>query len=196
MGLEFELKYKSEAAQQTAIAMAYADLSWTTVQMRTVYYDTPTGALSGRHMTLRCRLENGVPVCTVKTPAQAGRGEWELRGCDSVEKAIPALCDMGAPRELLTLTEEGLVELCGAQFTRRAATITWEGTQLELALDSGFLLAGEKKVPLCEVEVELKEGLQADTVAWATVLAHRFGLVPEKKSKFRRALDLRGTENG
>lgn len=196
MGIEFELKYRAEATKQEAIAQAYADLQWKTLQMRTAYYDTPSGALSQRHMTLRCRMENGVPVYTVKTPAEGGRGEWELSGCAGIEEAVPALCEMGAPRELAQLCEEGLVHICGAEFTRRAAVVTWEGTQMELALDRGFLTAGEKKVPLCEVEVELKDGEYSKIVAWAVTLACQFGLMPEKKSKFRRALDLREKENG
>lgn len=196
MGVEFELKYSADAGKQEGIARRYADLCWKTFQMRTAYYDTPSGALSARHITLRCRMENGLPVCTVKTPEKGGRGEWEISGCESIEKAVPALCALGAPEELMVLCREGLVHICGAEFTRRAALVTWEGTKMELALDSGFLVAGERKTPLCEVEVELKDGDYSKIVAWAMTLAYEFGLKPEEKSKFRRALALREAENG
>lgn len=196
MGIEFELKYRAKPEQQERIAGAYENLAWKTYQMRTAYYDTPGGALSARHFTLRCRMENGVSVCTVKTPAESGRGEWELHGCDSIEKAIPTLVEMGAPAELTELCREGLVHICGAEFTRRAAEVIWEGAKMELALDSGFLMAGEKKEPLCEVEVERKDGEYGKIVAWAMTLAYEFGLTPEKKSKFCRARELRERENG
>ena len=52
------------------------------------------------------------------------------------------------------------------------------------------MLGGGQEIPLCEVEVELKSGDPETAVAFATALAQRFGLEPEKKSKFRRALAL------
>jgi inorganic triphosphatase YgiF len=59
-----------------------------------------------------------------------------------------------------------------------------------LALDSGVLIGGGRETPLCEVELELKEGNQEAMVLYARILAAKFGLVPERKSKFRRALEL------
>lgn len=189
MGLEFELKYKADPAAQERI---FRDLGpWDTTEMRTTYYDTPSGALAARKFTLRCRLENGTPVCTVKTPAgDQARGEWELTGQADIRKAIPVLCDMGAPRELLGLTQEGLEPICGAEFTRQAARIIEADATLELALDRGFLFAGETRLDLCEVEVELKSGNRETAVAWGALLAARYGLTPEPKSKFKRALEL------
>ena len=66
-----------------------------------------------------------------------------------------------------------------------------EDALLEIALDRGYLFAGEKQLPLCEVEVELKAGSQAAAVAYAKALAEKYGLIPEPGSKFRRALALR-----
>ena len=68
--------------------------------------------------------------------------------------------------------------------------IEFEGAQLELALDKGCLLGGGKEVPLCEVEVELKSGSEDAAVGFGVILARQFGLIPQKKSKFRRALAL------
>ena len=61
---------------------------------------------------------------------------------------------------------------------------------MELALDRGVLLGGGREVALCEVEVELKDGQPEAAVAFAQELAEKFGLRPEQKSKFRRALAL------
>ena len=63
---------------------------------------------------------------------------------------------------------------------------------MELALDRGVLLGGGKELPFAEAEVELKQGRDGDAVAFATELAARFGLIPEPKSKLRRALSLAG----
>ena len=76
------------------------------------------------------------------------------------------------------------------KFTRQAKTIVLEGCTVELALDRGILLGGGKELPLCEVEVELKSGSEDAAVDFAMALRREFGLQPEKKSKFRRALAL------
>ena len=188
MGREFELKYAASAAQQEAIAGEFGEFE--TISMETVYYDAPDGALSARRITLRSRMENGVSICTVKTPAQDGsRGEWEVP-CDCILDAVGKLCKLGAPEELAALTADGVVEVCGARFTRRAAAIYLPECTLELALDAGVLLGGGKEEALCEVELELKSGSETAAVAYAQGLAKKYGLRPESRSKFRRALAL------
>ena len=188
MGIEFELKYRATEEVQARIAKQID--TWKTLCMETTYYDTPEQALSQRWYTLRRRLENGVSVCTLKCPAQGGaRGEWEVLA-ETVEQAIPELCKLGGPEDLISLAREGVMPICGARFTRRAALVTLGDTVLELALDSGSLFSGERQIPLCEVEVELKQGERAQAMAYGTLLAQQYGLVPEKKSKFRRALAL------
>lgn len=189
MGVEIEVKLVGTARAHGEIREAYP-LQYHKTEMETTYYDTPEGTLSQRKITLRRRMENGVPVCTVKTPlADMGRGEWECGAAD-IDRGILELCKLGAPKELLLLTEAGVVPVCGARFTRYWATLDVDGTRLELALDSGVLTGGGKEIPLCEVEVELKSGDAAVAAAFAQSLAHRFGLKQEERSKFRRALAL------
>lgn len=192
MGREFELKYAAAPEQQAAIRELFPDL--VPIEMETTYYDTPAGDLSARRWTLRRRFEDGRSVCTLKTPAPGGaRGEWELEMGD-IRDAIPELCKLGAPEELVSLAENGVIQVCGARFTRLAGVISAEGCTLELALDSGILTGGGRTESLCEVEVELKAGSDADAVAYAQALARRFGLSPQPKSKYRRALELARTK--
>ena len=74
MGREFELKYRATPEQLSAIREKFGP--FTEIAMNTVYYDTPDGALRPRHWTLRRRMENGTPVCTLKIPGtDGGRGE-------------------------------------------------------------------------------------------------------------------------
>lgn len=188
MGREFELKYAASAEAFAALGAKWED--FTVISMETTYYDTPGCALSQRHMTLRRRMENGVSVCTVKTPdGTHGRGEWELE-CATIEAAIPMLCKLGASAELLELTKDGLVVSCGARFTRRAKLIELEGCTVEIALDEGVLIGGDRELPLREVEVELKSGSEDVAVAYAQALAAMYGLIPEPSSKFVRAQKL------
>ena len=188
MGVEYELKYSATEAQQDML-LSLAD-QWQTIAMETTYYDTPTLALSAVRFTLRRRLENGVSICTVKTPAPGNcRGEWETQ-CDDILSAIPVLCKLGAPKELEEITTDGVIAICGARFQRRAAQITHGSSVLEIALDHGQLFSGSHSIPLCEVEVELKSGDPADAIAFAGAIASRCGLQAEAASKFRRALNL------
>ena len=190
MGFEFELKYSLPEAVLPEVRQAYPG-SWQQFAMETTYFDTPSGELAQRRCTLRKRLENGVPVCTLKTPEQNGeRGEWEVEEADIVA-AIPKLCKLGAPEELLHLTRQGVVPVCGARFTRQARSLRLVDAVAELALDKGVLFAGDTQTPLCELEVEQKSGSRETVAAFARELAQSYGLQPEHKSKFQRARALK-----
>ena len=188
MGMELEWKYAATQEDLRRIRAFFGGFG--AVAMTTTYYDTPQGELSARRITLRSRRENRRTVCTVKTPNPDGsRGEWEVTGLP-IEEAIPELCKLGCPGDLADLTAQGIVPVCGARFDRLYRLERGPDFAVEIALDFGHLLAGDRKAPLCEVEIELKSGSQAVCVAFARKLAELYQLIPEEKSKFRRALDL------
>ena len=189
MGIEIELKYRATPEQQQAVLKACGAAA-RTISMETTYYDTADRQLSARRITLRRRLENGVSVCTLKTPAAGNaRGEWDcLR--DTIVEAIPELCKLANRDDLLELLQSGVMPVCGARFTRQAADIQTAEFTAELALDRGVLLGGGREMPLCEIELELKDGNPEAMREYMGLLAAVYGLVPERKSKFRRARDL------
>lgn len=190
MGREFELKYRADALALQALREEFGE--FVPITMETTYYDTPAGELGRMHWTLRRRYENGVSVCTVKTPADnGGRGEWEVR-CDDIRAAIAHLIARGAPEKLAQLSQTGLEEVCAARFTRLAITLELPGAVAELALDEGVLLGGGRELPFTEVEVEHKSGSETLVAAWAADLAERYALTPEPRSKVQRALALAG----
>lgn len=160
--------------------------------MATIYYDTADRALSARKWTLRLRQENYDLIATVKTPAGEDhtRGEWSCPA-QRIEEAIDTLVVQGAPKELLVLTAAGVQPLCLARFSRRAAEVRFaDGTVCELAGDVGAVCAGQKESPICEIEVELKQGDAEVAKAFADELCDRFGLKEEPLSKFQRAAKL------
>ena len=188
MGREFELKYSCSAENFEALKAAYE--GFTTIEMETTYYDTFDAKLNNRHWTLRRRYENGLSVCTLKTPdPTGGRSEWEVEA-PGIITAIPMLCRMGAPMELMALTVSGLQEVCGARFTRLALQLEVPGAKVELALDKGKLFGGSREKALQEVEVELKDGADNAAIAFAKLLEEKYHLTPEKRSKYNRALGL------
>lgn len=188
MSVEYELKFRATEAALAAIDAA-SSAAPTLYQMETTYYDTPDRALSARHITLRRRLENEISVCTLKAPAKEGRLEFELN-CADIQTAIPELCKLSAIPELSALLAKGVEPVCGARFTRQARTVTFLGSTLEVALDRGVLIGGGKEQPLCEAEVELKEGDPHHANLYAVQLAATYGLKPETDSKFKRAYRL------
>lgn len=159
------------------------------IAMETTYFDTPDGSLRKKYWTLRRRLQNGVSVITLKTPSEVPhcRNEWEVRA-GAVLEALPALCALGAPRELLSIAS--VVPLCGAAFLRRAVLLKLPGCLAELALDEGRLFGGGREEPLLELELERKEGDPAAMFTLSGRLCRDFSLKEEPRSKFSRAARL------
>ena len=159
-------------------------------EMRTTYYDTPDRKFADRHMTVRCRRENGEAVVCVKAPLpEAGdpslHGEWETAGEDPLQ-ALPELVAAGAPRMLLEA--EVLRPVCRAAFHRRAVLLRFpDASVCELALDCGALFGAAEEEPLCELELEMKAGDPAAARALYAGLSARFGLEPQPLSKYARA---------
>ena len=188
MGREFELKFRADAAAIAAIREKYG--CFTPISMETTYYDTFDLKLSFHRWTLRRRMENGVSVCTFKRPHDnGGRGEWEVEA-NSIMDGVMQLCQAGADWELMRCASGGLVEVCGARFTRLAKTLEVPDGTVELALDEGILLGRGKELPFAEVEVELKDGTDEAAIAFAKALAAEFNLTEEPRSKFVRAMTL------
>lgn len=188
MGRELELKFAASSETLDAMEEKYAPL--TPITMHTRYFDTPHQAFRERRWTLRLRLENGRPICTLKTRLPDGsRGEYETESGDIVS-AIPALLEQGAPAELEELAREGLEEVCGARFTRLARIIDVPGGQVELALDRGEFTGGGRTLPFTEAEAELKAGPDEVLARFGRALAAEFSLREEPRSKIQRAMAL------
>ena len=198
MGTELELKYRLDDAAQLESVLSWQMLAVLrvgepyTIRMETTYFDTPDGLFSARHRTVRRRMENGRSVFCVKTPCEGSAGgklrrEWEVEA-NSFSEAAPRLAALGAPAELAMLPEDALIPVCGAQFTRQAQLLRLsKDTLCELACDAGELLGAKQTQPFFELELELKEGREADLQAFGQMLAVCFGLSVEPKSKFARA---------
>ena len=188
MGRELEKKYRATDEVLSAVEEAYGP--FTPIAMETTYYDTMDLKLAMHHWTLRRRMENGLSVCTFKTPlADGSRGEWEV-ACGSITDGVLKLYEAGAPAELVRCTAGGLIPTCGAKFKRLARTITLESCTVEISLDRGVLTGRNKELPFAEVEVEYKSGDENAALAFAKALAETYHLEAEPKSKFVRAMTL------
>ena len=127
------------------------------------YLDTPEAGLSAARAALRIRQKADGYEQTLKTRGQslAGlqlRGEWNwpltepvlnplLLQSSEVAAAWPAGLDISRLGEVFT-----------THFERQAWLWQAHGGSAEVVIDRGEVRAGSQKLPLCEVELELKDG--------------------------------------
>lgn len=186
LGFEFEMKYAASPAKISEIEGIFGG-DFERISMETTYYDTESRDLSAHRWSLRRRMENGVSVCNLKIPLDDNhRGEWECEE-ESIAVGAKILAEQCGNPQLLSLCRLPLVPTCGAKFTRMAKKLRFPDFSVELALDQGILLGGGRTEPLCEIEIEHKDGSMEKSAAFAAEFAEKYGLLPEKRSKFARA---------
>ena len=192
--MEYEIKFSAGAETFEAIRSdpelcAMAQGPREDIPMETHYYRDAEGLLSSGRIMLRLRCEGtrNVVTCKAPSPLRHAREEYELES-DSPETAIPRLIDMGAPALLSEL--KGLEVFCGARFLRQALLLAFENCRAELALDSGFFFREDRKKDFFLLELELKEGSPEAVERLAAILAEKYGLKPEPKSKLEQAMEL------
>jgi inorganic triphosphatase YgiF len=84
------------------------------------------------------------------------------------------------------LGEAALNPVFKTHVRRRTALVRHGASEIEVALDDGFIIAGDERLTLAEVELELKSGHTADLVAFARDLAEEGGLSLQFESKAAR----------
>jgi len=165
------------------------------------YFDTADQALKKAGVAFRIRLEGGQWVATVKIGGTSAGGlhqrrEWNM----VVAEPEPNINQLQGSEigDLLvrTIGDKPLVCLFTTVFDRNKAEIhTADGSQIELAVDIGSILAGENQAPIAEVELELKAGDPAAIIALGAELAQVLPLAVEPRSKYSRGLCLAGLES-
>ena len=172
-GREIELKLHCEPQYLARLAehptlTAIASGPVTVRRQVTTYYDTPDLRLAERGVALRLRVEDGVHITqAVKTfnsmaagdtAAVSVRREWEWR----LRENAPNLALLGRdgldqmiPPELLP----ALVPLFATEIDRSVLTVRSDAlTLIEAAFDVGVVRAGDRELPISEIELELKSG--------------------------------------
>lgn len=130
-------------------------------QTHSVYYDTKKKALHRAGVSLRVRRTGDRYVQTVKANGKASAGlfdrsEWEepIAGpapeLDRVRN-LTSVLDKQAVRAGLNPVFETLIE-------RRTGLLDWQGARIEVVIDRGTVVAGKRREPVLEVELELLDG--------------------------------------
>jgi len=160
------------------------------------YYDTPQMELHQRDIALRLRRQGRHWVQTLKTRGmEAGalqrRVELEVPVNDGVLDVDWLKClDLeGITGGKLPTTALGI--MFTTEFERRLALVEpAAGSSIEVCVDEGAIVAGRRRLPICELELELKKGELAPLFDLARQLAAVPGVHIETASKAQRGYKL------
>lgn len=203
MATETEIKLRVSPADMDKLAAhplldRYRSRDWQYSELLNAYYDTADGALARAQVALRIRRDGDQLIQTLKSKgaSMAGlseRNEWDWY-IDNDTLAVEHLDDSCWPQSLQNLDKQQLKELFRTDFTRKSIELAWEHlgmpTRIEVALDQGKVITAKGEEPICELELELREGDAATLLDLAWQLAADIALMPCDISKAERGYRL------
>lgn len=171
--IELKLELTSDDADKIEKSPPLKDAAQA-VLLQAAYFDTAAHDLHKAGMLLRIRQSGDKRVQTVKVAGAhaAGlfaRSEWEVPVADNV----PVLDDSTPIRALLGENTDHVAPVFEVNVERKTWLIHDEDAIIEVALDRGKVEASGRNTPICEIELELKQGSPALLFA----LAHRIDAI-------------------
>jgi triphosphatase len=194
---EVELKLLVDADRladfnNAPVIVAHARNKGARKHLKATYYDTPRRALWRNRLSFRVRQTGARYVQTVKAELADDplrRGEWEA----SVPSMTPdvALAAPFLPAKLCADIEaDGLETVFVTDIRRHQRIIELSSGTVEIAFDQGTLKAGDRSMPVSEIELELKRGSTSAIYELALRLAEYGPVRPSIRSKSARGFDL------
>ena len=202
---EVELKFVVPTSRREALSRALRSSPCLTQRLQSIYYDTTDDRLQAQGQSVRLRKEGQRWVQTAKAPTHdlLCRLEHNVsvvisRGRSSPELDLALHDDTlvgAAVRATLGDTSQepnnaGLVERFRVSVSRMARIESVSGTRIELALDTGVLLAGGQSISICEFEMEMKTGSEVELIRHATIWSYENGLWLSTLSKSEQGFRL------
>ena len=188
-------------------------LSEKTTVFENRYLDTPDRKLRDTRTTIRIRHVDGENyIHTVKTSPVAlskdldpsllsglsSRCEWNVeteRSEFDIGFFLSASKNAEDPYEILAatlvpLSGKELVTLSKTAFTRDLISVSFEGSTLEVCLDTGDCFGGNRNLPICELEIELISGDIEAVTRLGALISENTECEPLAISKLARCLML------
>ncbi|MFY9136452.1 CYTH domain-containing protein, partial [Zwartia sp.] len=183
---EQELKLNVPVEAQSRVEQAVQRAKYSQIQLRALYFDTPSRALVQARIALRLRLEGNQWVQTLKMPGEHSLSRVEINQ-DRPEATLDLSVYTGTPAgEILSNLSEPLQVCYETNVLRQLRDIRTPSGVVELAFDRGLLRAGKLELPISEVEFELKRGHLEAVFEVGRTWQQRFGLILDFRSKAER----------
>ncbi len=191
MAAELELKMEIAPEDSSKFIAVMHSKGWepaSSLMLANCYYDTPQQELKQARVALRVRRAGNQWIQTLKSAGVVDsngistRGEWEWElpsselNIDLAREQLPSQINGAALKPLFT-----------TDFKRTAWLIDYQGACVEVALDQGEIFAAPKRMPISEVELELKSGATSGLLALAELLKGEIDLQISTVSKAERA---------
>jgi inorganic triphosphatase YgiF len=159
-GREIELKLAVQRRDLPRLRRRLRQLgSGTTFEIENTYFDTADRWLRRHRLGLRLRRIGRRWLQTLKTEGQTNvltaRGEWQMplsRGALDLSR----LRDTPLKTLLRKHPRKRLLPVFRTAFSRTCWNV--RGGAIEVALDEGEIVAGRRRAPIVEIELELKSG--------------------------------------
>ena len=175
---EIELKLAAEniqVEQLTSILAQFNVIEHQKAFLVNTYYDTADGYFTRHNMGLRVRQKGNDYTLTLKTDGKVSGGlhvrpEYNV----TLPNAEPNLAALTEQYELLLETTAPLKAIFSTDFERQMWLIQASPTsQIEVAVDLGNVIVGEKQQVISEIEFEIKEGGLAPVFAFVAGFLQR-----------------------
>lgn len=160
--------------------------------LRNIYFDTADRRLHQARIALRIREKHGRFIQTLKTKGAAveglhQRGEWEW-------SLVRPVLDVNVLRQHESwpgdIDPSALQPVFETNFMRHAAELEFMGSRIELAIDIGEIIAGDRREDLQELELELLSGAVSGVLELGQKLKQCLPLVSSDISKAERGYRL------
>lgn len=169
------------------------------VYMKASYFDTDDYILSKNDIAFRVRMEGSRIVASLKWNGASVDGlhtreEINVPVNDETCFIMPnpeifKESDIG--QDMIALIHgKSLHSLLETRFLRSKMRVDTGKTICEVAIDEGEIVTDFGNLPICELEIELFSGEQEDVLRIGEILAEKYQLTAEDRSKYARGLTL------
>lgn len=155
--IELKLELSPADAERVIASNLFADPK--IAEQVSTYFDTSKRALAKAGFSLRIRRTGDIRIQTIKADGASSAGlfmrtEWER----PVDGDVPEL-DHGSPLPIiLGDAADAIAPLFEVRIERHKWMVDEEGSSIEIVLDRGEIVAGDRLDVVCEIALELKHG--------------------------------------
>lgn len=167
--MEIELKlavdeHALETFERSVLPFLDGDIQRTETDLFNQYFDTPDKLLGQRKMGFRVRITDKYIEQTIKTKGRSQGGlhqrpEYNVQ----LNRAVPDLhkfdSDIWGPDFDVKTVNSKLVSMFTTHFKRTAFDIKDGENHVELVFDIGEVKNTNGSIPICEIEIELQQGM-------------------------------------